>query len=59
MTAAGKIAPAKVFIIGCGVAGLSAVGIARSMGAIVFAFDSREVKYLSLLYYIILKYYLI
>ena len=45
ITAAGKIPPAKVLIIGAGVAGLSAIGTARSMGAIVRAFDTRpEVK---------------
>jgi NAD(P) transhydrogenase subunit alpha len=45
ITAAGKIPPAKVLIIGAGVAGLAAIGAARSMGAIVRAFDTRpEVK---------------
>lgn len=45
ITAAGKVAPAKVMIIGAGVAGLSAIGAASSMGAIVRAFDTRpEVK---------------
>lgn len=45
ITAAGKIPPAKVLVIGAGVAGLSAIGTARSMGAIVRAFDTRpEVK---------------
>ncbi|NQZ54180.1 MAG: Re/Si-specific NAD(P)(+) transhydrogenase subunit alpha [Piscirickettsiaceae bacterium] len=45
ITAAGKIAPAKVLVIGVGVAGLSAIGTAKSMGAIVRAFDVRpEVK---------------
>ncbi len=45
ITAAGKIPPAKVLIIGAGVAGLSAIGTARNMGAIVRAFDTRpEVK---------------
>ncbi len=45
ITAAGKIPPAKVMIIGAGVAGLSAIGTAKSMGAIVRAFDTRpEVK---------------
>jgi NAD(P) transhydrogenase subunit alpha len=45
ITAAGKIPPAKVLIIGVGVAGLSAIGVAKSMGAIVRAFDTRpEVK---------------
>ncbi|CAC5374913.1 NNT [Mytilus coruscus] len=41
ITAAGKVPPAKVFIIGGGVAGLSAVGTARNMGAIVRAYDVR------------------
>ena len=45
VTAAGKIPPAKVLVIGAGVAGLSAIGTAKSMGAIVRAFDTRpEVK---------------
>jgi len=45
ITAAGKIPPAKVMVIGAGVAGLSAIGAASSMGAIVRAFDTRpEVK---------------
>jgi H+-translocating NAD(P) transhydrogenase len=41
ITAAGKIPPAKVLVIGGGVAGLSAIGTARSMGAIVRCFDTR------------------
>ncbi|WP_273429688.1 Re/Si-specific NAD(P)(+) transhydrogenase subunit alpha [Marinobacter sp.] len=41
VTAAGKVPPAKVLVIGAGVAGLAAVGAARSMGAIVRAFDTR------------------
>ena len=41
ITAAGRIPPAKVFIIGGGVAGLSAIATAKSMGAIVRAFDVR------------------
>ncbi|MDX2350285.1 MAG: Re/Si-specific NAD(P)(+) transhydrogenase subunit alpha [Porticoccus sp.] len=45
VTAAGKVPPAKVMVIGAGVAGLAAVGTANSMGAIVRAFDTRlEVK---------------
>ena len=45
ITAAGKIPPAKVMIIGAGVAGLAAIGAASSLGAIVRAFDTRpEVK---------------
>jgi NAD(P) transhydrogenase subunit alpha len=42
MTAAGKVEPAKVLVIGAGVAGLSAIGAARSLGAIVRAFDPRS-----------------
>jgi len=41
ITAAGKVPPAKVLIIGAGVAGLAAIGAARGMGAIVRAFDTR------------------
>ena len=41
ITAAGKIPPAKVLVIGGGVAGLSAVGTAKNMGAIVKIFDTR------------------
>ncbi|HRH42355.1 MAG TPA: Re/Si-specific NAD(P)(+) transhydrogenase subunit alpha, partial [Pyrinomonadaceae bacterium] len=41
ITAAGKIPPAKVLVIGAGVAGLAAIGAARSLGAIVRAFDTR------------------
>ncbi len=41
ITAAGKIPPAKVLVIGAGVAGLAAIGAAKSMGAIVRAFDTR------------------
>ena len=45
ITAAGKINPAKILIIGAGVAGLSAIGTASSLGAVVRAFDTRpEVK---------------
>ncbi|HMN07929.1 MAG TPA: Re/Si-specific NAD(P)(+) transhydrogenase subunit alpha [Gemmatimonadaceae bacterium] len=40
-TAAGKIHPAKVLVIGAGVAGLAAIGTARALGAIVRAFDTR------------------
>ncbi len=42
ITAAGRIDPAKVMVIGAGVAGLSAIGAARSLGAIVRAFDPRS-----------------
>ncbi len=41
ITAAGKVPPAKVLVIGAGVAGLSAIGAAKSLGAIVRAFDTR------------------
>ena len=41
ITAAGKVDPAKVLVIGAGVAGLAAIGAARSLGAIVRAFDTR------------------
>jgi NAD(P) transhydrogenase subunit alpha len=45
ITAAGKIPPAKVLVIGAGVAGLAAIGTANSLGAIVRSFDTRpEVK---------------
>jgi len=43
MTAAGTITPAKVFIIGAGVAGLQAIATARRLGAKVSAFDTRPV----------------
>ncbi|MBW4522080.1 MAG: Re/Si-specific NAD(P)(+) transhydrogenase subunit alpha [Scytolyngbya sp. HA4215-MV1] len=43
ITAAGKVPPAKVMIIGAGVAGLAAIGTARGLGAIVRAFDTRPV----------------
>ncbi|MEK7774980.1 MAG: Re/Si-specific NAD(P)(+) transhydrogenase subunit alpha [Candidatus Zixiibacteriota bacterium] len=41
ITAAGKVLPAKVLIIGAGVAGLAAIGAAKNLGAIVRAFDTR------------------
>ncbi|PVX73615.1 Re/Si-specific NAD(P)(+) transhydrogenase subunit alpha [Paraburkholderia unamae] len=41
ITAAGKMPPAKVLVIGAGVAGLAAIGAARGLGAIVRAFDTR------------------
>lgn len=41
ITAAGKVEPAKVLVIGAGVAGLAAIGTAKSLGAIVSAFDTR------------------
>src|ERR1700741_518400 len=42
ITAAGKVDPAKVLVIGAGVAGLAAIGAANSLGAIVRAFDTRK-----------------
>ena len=42
ITAAGRIDPAKVLVIGAGVAGLSSIGAAKSLGAIVKAFDPRS-----------------
>jgi NAD(P) transhydrogenase subunit alpha len=41
MTAAGTITPARVFVVGAGVAGLEAIGTARRLGAIVEAYDTR------------------
>jgi len=41
VTAAGKVPPAKVLVIGAGVAGLAAIGTATSLGAVVRAFDAR------------------
>ncbi|MHB1472205.1 MAG: Re/Si-specific NAD(P)(+) transhydrogenase subunit alpha [Dermatophilaceae bacterium] len=41
ITAAGKVPPAKVLVVGAGVAGLAAIGTAHSLGAIVRAFDAR------------------
>lgn len=43
MTAAGTIAPAKVFVVGVGVAGLMAIAQARKLGAVVEAYDVRPV----------------
>ena len=43
MTAAGTMTPARVFVIGAGVAGLQAIGTARRLGAIVEAYDTRPV----------------
>jgi len=43
MTAAGTIAPSRVLILGAGVAGLTAIGTARRLGAVVEAFDVRKV----------------
>jgi NAD(P) transhydrogenase subunit alpha len=41
ITAAGRVAPAQVLVVGAGVAGLAAVAAARSLGAVVKAFDTR------------------
>jgi H+-translocating NAD(P) transhydrogenase subunit alpha len=43
MTAAGTVAPAKVLVVGAGVAGLQAIATSRRLGAIVFGFDVRPV----------------
>lgn len=43
MTAAGTVAPAKVFVIGAGVAGLQAIATSKRLGAVVEAFDTRPV----------------
>jgi H+-translocating NAD(P) transhydrogenase subunit alpha len=43
MTAAGTVSPARVFIIGAGVAGLQAIGTAKRLGAVVEAYDTRPV----------------
>lgn len=43
MTAAGTISPAKVFVVGAGVAGLQAIAVARRLGAVVEAYDVRPV----------------
>ncbi|HEY6160307.1 MAG TPA: Re/Si-specific NAD(P)(+) transhydrogenase subunit alpha [Bacteroidia bacterium] len=42
ITAAGKVEPAKVLVIGAGVAGLASIGAANALGAIVRAFDTRK-----------------
>jgi len=41
ITAAGKVPPAKILVIGAGVAGLAAIGAGKNMGAVVRAFDTR------------------
>jgi NAD(P) transhydrogenase subunit alpha len=43
MTAAGTISPAKVFVVGAGVAGLQAIAVAKRLGAVVEAYDVRPV----------------
>jgi len=42
VTAAGKVPPAQVLVVGAGVAGLAAIGTASSLGAVVRAFDARS-----------------
>jgi NAD(P) transhydrogenase subunit alpha len=42
-TAAGTVTPARVFVIGCGVAGLQALATARRLGAVISAYDVRPV----------------
>ena len=42
VTAAGKVPPARVLIVGAGVAGLAAIGTSTSLGAITYAFDVRK-----------------
>ena len=43
MTAAGTVTPARVFVLGAGVAGLQAIGTAKRLGAVVEAYDTRPV----------------
>jgi NAD(P) transhydrogenase subunit alpha len=43
MTAAGTVNPARVFVIGAGVAGLQALGTAKRLGAVTYAYDTRPV----------------
>ncbi len=43
MTAAGRVPPAKILVLGCGVAGLAAVQTANNLGAVVSAYDVRSV----------------
>lgn len=44
MTSAGKYPPAQTFVLGCGVAGLQAIGAARALGSVVRAWDVRDVS---------------
>jgi len=44
MTAAGKFPPSQTFILGCGVAGLAAIGTSRALGSVVRAWDVRDVR---------------
>jgi NAD(P) transhydrogenase subunit alpha len=43
MTAAGTLTPARVFVVGAGVAGLQAIGTAKRLGAVVEAYDTRPI----------------
>jgi len=43
MTAAGTVSPAKVFVVGAGVAGLQAIAVSRRLGAVVEAYDVRPI----------------
>merc|ERR1719218_76832 len=44
ITAAGKYPPSQTFVLGCGVAGLAAIGSSRALGSIVRAWDVRDVS---------------
>ncbi|CAJ1393911.1 unnamed protein product [Effrenium voratum] len=44
MTAAGKYPPAQTFVLGCGVAGLAAIGTSKALGSVVRAWDVRDVS---------------
>jgi len=44
MTAAGKFPPSQTFILGCGVAGLAAIGTSKALGSVVRAWDVRDVS---------------
>ncbi|CAJ1358097.1 unnamed protein product [Effrenium voratum] len=44
MTAAGKYPPSQTFVLGCGVAGLAAIGTSKAMGSVVRAWDVRDVS---------------
>merc|ERR1719218_49066 len=44
ITAAGKYPPSQTFVLGCGVAGLAAMGQAKAMGSVVRAWDVRDVS---------------
>merc|ERR1712039_83685 len=44
MTAAGKYPPSQTFVLGCGVAGLAAIGTSKALGSVVRAWDVRDVS---------------